>query len=82
MTNTSQTIPWGLLLTAWHDDPEVFSAWEAAEAAGLDLVQARADMQSDRINAILEKDSEDWVDTLQAWANKKLTDMAEELADE
>ncbi len=44
---------------AWHDDPEVASAWEAAEAAGLDLAQARADMQSDRINAILEKDMED-----------------------
>jgi protein-disulfide isomerase len=44
---------------AWHDDPEVIRAWEAAEAAGLDLAQARADMQSDRIDAILEKDMED-----------------------
>ncbi|ANQ21050.1 disulfide bond formation protein DsbA [Vibrio natriegens] len=44
---------------AWHDDPEVTSAWEAAEAAGLDLIKAREDMQSDRISAILEKDMQD-----------------------
>ena len=44
---------------AWHDDPEVASAWEAAEEAGLDLTKAREDMQSERINAILEKDMQD-----------------------
>jgi len=44
---------------AWHDDPAVAKAWEAAEAAGLDLTKAREDMQSERINAILEKDMQD-----------------------
>lgn len=44
---------------AWHDDPEVAKAWEAAEAAGLDLAKAREDMHSERINATLEKDMQD-----------------------
>jgi len=44
---------------AWHDDPEVTRAWEAAEASGLDLARAREDMQSARIDDILEKDMQD-----------------------
>jgi predicted DsbA family dithiol-disulfide isomerase len=44
---------------AWHDDPQVAKAWEAAEASGLDIAKAREDMQSERINAILEKDMQD-----------------------
>ncbi|MDX1695338.1 MAG: DsbA family protein, partial [Ketobacteraceae bacterium] len=34
-------------------------AWEAAEASGLDIARAREDMQSARIDAILEKDMQD-----------------------
>lgn len=44
---------------AWHDDPEVAKAWEAAEEAGLDMVKAGEDMQSERITAILDKDMQD-----------------------
>jgi len=44
---------------AWHDDPEVAKAWEAAEQAGLDTVKARETMQSERINAILAMDMQD-----------------------
>lgn len=44
---------------AWHDDPQVASAWEAAEAAGLDVTSAREDMQSERINSVLETDMQD-----------------------
>ncbi|MAB17739.1 MULTISPECIES: thioredoxin domain-containing protein [Pseudomonas] len=44
---------------AWHDDPKVAKAWGAAEAAGLDLSQAREDMQSERISAILDQDMQD-----------------------
>ena len=44
---------------AWHDDPEVAKAWEAAEASGLDIARAREDIQSERINAILERDMQD-----------------------
>ncbi len=44
---------------AWHDDPQVTKAWEAAEAAGLDIAKAREDMHSARIDGILEKDMQD-----------------------
>lgn len=44
---------------AWHDDPQVTKAWEAAEAAGLGIAKAREDMHSTRIDAILEKDMQD-----------------------
>lgn len=43
----------------WHDDPQVAKAWEAAEAAGLDVSKAKAEMMSADINATLEKDSLD-----------------------
>lgn len=44
---------------AWHDAPQVTKAWEAAEAAGLDIAKAREDIQSARIDAILEQDMQD-----------------------
>jgi len=43
----------------WHDDPAVLAAWQAAEAAGLDVEKAREDMQSEDIDAILEIDTQD-----------------------
>ncbi len=43
----------------WRDDPQVAKAWEAAEAAGLDVAKAKADMMGADINATLEKDSLD-----------------------
>tara|TARA_R110002095_G_scaffold25844_5_gene26408 strand:- start:104 stop:754 length:651 start_codon:yes stop_codon:yes gene_type:complete len=48
---------------AWHDDPSVAKAWEAAAAAGLDVDQARADMYSPGIDAVLKTDMQD-VETL------------------
>lgn len=47
----------------WHDDPEVAAAWEAAAATGLDVEQAREDMNSAEIDAVLRADMED-LDTL------------------
>ncbi|UCJ18863.1 thioredoxin domain-containing protein [Pseudomonas sp. MM211] len=44
---------------AWHDDPQVIAAWQAAERAGLDVPKAREDMMSADINAALEKDTAD-----------------------
>ncbi|MEX1214457.1 DsbA family protein [Saccharospirillum sp.] len=44
---------------AWHDDPQVIGAWEAAEAAGLDVAKAREDMQSERISSVLQTDTQD-----------------------
>lgn len=44
---------------AWHDDPSVKAAWEAAAGAGLDVEQARANMNSASINAVLQTDMED-----------------------
>lgn len=44
---------------AWHDDPEVAAAWEAASGAGLDVEQARANMNSASINAVLQTDMDD-----------------------
>lgn len=44
---------------AWHDDPQVVKAWEAAEAAGLDVKQAREDIKSGKIDAVLAQDAAD-----------------------
>lgn len=46
-------------LPAWHDDPAVEAAWEAAASAGLDVEKARANMNSASINAVLQTDMED-----------------------
>lgn len=43
----------------WHDDPKVAAAWEAAAAVGLDTDQAREDMNSAEIDAVLQADMED-----------------------
>ena len=43
----------------WHDDPKVAQAWAAAERAGLNLEQARQDMHSPGVNAVLETDMQD-----------------------
>ncbi|MGX5915198.1 DsbA family protein [Aliidiomarina sp. Khilg15.8] len=43
----------------WHDDPTVAAAWEAAAAVGLDTEQAREDMNSAKIDAVLRTDMED-----------------------
>lgn len=43
----------------WHDDPQVVKAWEAAAAAGLKIDQARADMASPSVDAILTTDMQD-----------------------
>ncbi len=44
---------------AWHDDPQIVAAWQAAEQAGLNVEQAREQMMSADINAALEKDTAD-----------------------
>ncbi|SDS54910.1 Thioredoxin [Halopseudomonas xinjiangensis] len=44
---------------AWHDDPQVIAAWEAAAAAGLDVERARAEMMDSSIDAVLETDMND-----------------------
>lgn len=43
----------------WHDDPKVAEAWAAAERVGLDLEQARQDMHTPSVNAVLETDMQD-----------------------
>ncbi len=43
----------------WHDDPQVAKAWEAAEAAGLDVKKAREEMMSAKIDAVLAQDTAD-----------------------
>lgn len=44
---------------AWHDDPAVTSAWQAAEEAGLDIEQARQEMQAENISSALQVDMQD-----------------------
>ncbi|WP_462381251.1 DsbA family protein [Pseudomonas sp. Marseille-QA0892] len=44
---------------AWHDDPQIIAAWDAAEQAGLDVEKAREQMMSPDITAALEKDTAD-----------------------
>ncbi|UAW97235.1 thioredoxin domain-containing protein [Halopseudomonas nanhaiensis] len=44
---------------AWHDDPQVIAAWDAAERAGLDVEEARSDMMDSAIDAVLEMDMSD-----------------------
>lgn len=44
---------------AWHDDPQVLKAWEAAQRAGLDVEKARAEMMSADISETLKKDALD-----------------------
>ncbi len=44
---------------AWHDDPQVVKAWEAAETAGLDVAKAREEMMSAKINAVIAQDTAD-----------------------
>lgn len=46
-------------LPLWHDDPAVRQAWVAAEAAGLDVQQAREQMNDPTIDSILSADMED-----------------------
>ncbi len=43
----------------WHNDPLVQKAWEAAEAAGLDVKKARAEMMAADITETLKRDSQD-----------------------
>ncbi len=43
----------------WHDDPAVLAAWEAAASTGLDIEQARKDMFSPEIDALLQTDMAD-----------------------
>jgi len=43
----------------WHDDPKVTQAWAAAERVGLNLEQARQDMHTPGVNAVLETDMQD-----------------------
>jgi protein-disulfide isomerase len=43
----------------WHSDPQVQKAWEAAEAAGLDVEKARAEMMAADITETLKTDSQD-----------------------
>jgi len=43
----------------WHSDPQVLKAWEAAEAAGLDVERARAEMMAADITETLKRDSQD-----------------------
>jgi len=43
----------------WHDDAQVKAAWEAAEAAGLDVEKARSQMNSPAIDAIIQQDAAD-----------------------
>ncbi|MDX1706625.1 DsbA family protein [Pseudidiomarina sp.] len=43
----------------WHDDPAVLAAWEAAASTGLDIEQARKDMYSPEIDAVLQTDMAD-----------------------
>ena len=43
----------------WHSDPLVQKAWEAAEAAGLDVEKARAEMMAGDITEALKRDSQD-----------------------
>jgi protein-disulfide isomerase len=43
----------------WHSDPQVLKAWEAAEAAGLDVEKARAEMMAADITEALKRDSQD-----------------------
>lgn len=43
----------------WHDDPQITKAWEAAEAAGLDVKKAREEMMSAKIDAVLAQDAAD-----------------------
>ncbi len=40
----------------WHDDPKVKEAWVAAERAGLDVEQAKIDMHTTPVDALLEQD--------------------------
>lgn len=42
----------------WHDG-DLSSAWEAAEAVGLDVVKARASLQSRKVTAALAQDQAD-----------------------
>lgn len=44
---------------AWHDDPQIVAAWQAAEQAGLNVEQAREQMMSANIDAALERDTAD-----------------------
>lgn len=44
---------------AWHDDPQVIAAWDAAARAGLDVEEARSDMMDSAIDAVLEMDMSD-----------------------
>lgn len=46
-------------LPAWHDDPTVRQAWVAAEAAGLNVQEAREQMNDPVIDSILQADMED-----------------------
>ena len=43
----------------WHSDPQVLKAWEAAEAAGLDVEKARAEMMATDITETLKTDAQD-----------------------
>ncbi|HDZ58146.1 MAG TPA: disulfide bond formation protein DsbA [Pseudomonas xinjiangensis] len=43
----------------WHDDPKIQAAWEAAEAAGLDLEKARVMMNAPDVTAALNQDAVD-----------------------
>ncbi len=43
----------------WHDDPQVQAAWEAAEAAGLDVEKAHEVLNAPEITAALEQDAAD-----------------------
>ena len=44
---------------AWHDDPQVVAAWDAAERAGLNVQRARAEMSDESIDAVLRTDMDD-----------------------
>lgn len=44
---------------AWHDDPQVIAAWDAAARVGLNVEQARSQMSDTAIDAVLEMDMKD-----------------------
>lgn len=46
-------------LPLWHDDPSVRQAWTAAESAGLDVQEARQQMNAPVIDSLLQADMED-----------------------
>lgn len=43
----------------WHDDPKAAKAWDAAAEAGLNVEEARAQMNADDITAALKQDMAD-----------------------